>query len=145
MIKIDYPAYKPLIKKENGKEIIFDPFRKKWILLTPEEWVRQHFLQYLTRTLLFPAALIAIEKQLLLGEMKKRFDIVLYNKNARPWMVVECKEMKLALTEKVWQQVLRYNSNLQATFLVITNGSFCRAFKKEGNSFIELDVMPMLE
>ena len=94
MIKIEYPPYQPEIKKEQDKEFIFDAFRKRWILLTPEEWVRQNFLQYLVRVKNYPASLIAVEKELRLGEMKKRFDIVVYDAGSRPWMLVECKEMK---------------------------------------------------
>lgn len=100
MIKIEYPPYQPKIKTENGKEFIFDEFRKRWILLTPEEWVRQNFLQYLTQTKKYPASLIAIEKEIKLGELKKRFDLVVYDRNSKPWMIVECKEMNVALDKK---------------------------------------------
>jgi hypothetical protein len=144
MIKIEYPTYKPSIEKREGKDFIFDPFRKKWILLTPEEWVRQHFLQFLTQSLNYPSSLIAIEKKLMIGEMQKRFDIVVYDANTKPWMVVECKEMNVPLTEKTLQQALRYNSGLQATHLVITNGSYCMAFERNENTFKEIKTMPAL-
>lgn len=97
-------------------------------LLTPEEWVRQNFLLYLTETLSYPASLIAVEKQLMLGDVKKRFDIVVYGKDMKPFMIVECKEMNVPLTESVLQQVLRYNINIQAEYLIITNGSHCFAY-----------------
>ena len=142
MIKIDYPPYHPKIKNEAGKEFIFDGFRKKWILLTPEEWVRQNFLQYLVITLNYPASLIAIEKEIYLGEVKKRFDIVVYDNNTKPFIVIECKEMNVILSEKTLHQALRYNTNMQARFIIITNGSFCFAFEKINNEFVEINVLP---
>ncbi len=144
MIKIEYPEYKPLIENRNGSDYIFDPFRKKWILLTPEEWVRQHFLQFLTQVLNYPSSLIAIEKKIMIGEMQKRLDILVYDANTRPWMVVECKEMNVPLTEKTLQQALRYNSGLQANYMVITNGSYCMAFERKENAFKEIKSMPAI-
>ena len=142
MIKIDYPPYQPKIKKENEKEFIFDEFRKRWVVLTPEEWVRQNFLQYLTQIKKYPASLIAIEKEIKLGELKKRFDIVVYDSHTKPWMIVECKEMNVALDRTVLDQVLRYNINLQVPYLVITNGSYCMAMTFEKDKMVELDTMP---
>ena len=142
MIKIVYPEKKPSIKTVRGKELIFCIIRKRWILLTPEEWVRQNFLQYLTEGLHYPATLIAVEKQLLLGDIKKRFDIVVYDKLTRPFMIIECKEMNVPLSESVLQQVLRYNTKIRAGFLVITNGSHCFGFKRSGDRFEEINTMP---
>ncbi len=142
MIKIEYPSYQPKIKNEGEKEFIFDPFRKRWLLLTPEEWVRQNFLQYLVVVLQYPASLIAIEKEISLGEVKKRFDIVVYDKNAQPFMLVECKEMDVKLTDNVLQQALRYNTNMQANYLVITNGSYCLAFQKQRGGLEPITVLP---
>ena len=142
MIKIDYPAYQPKIIKQKGIEFIFDEVRKRWIILTPEEWVRQNFLQYLTRVKAYPSSLIAVEKEIALGDMKKRFDIVVYDKNSTPWMIVECKEMNVALDQAVLDQVLRYNINLQSSFLVITNGSYCFAFLSENGQLTELSELP---
>lgn len=142
MIKIIYPEKKPSIKREGEQEFILCMIRKRWIVLTPEEWVRQNFLLYLIETLLYPASLIAVEKQLMLGEVKKRFDMVVYDKDTRPFMIVECKEMNVALSESVLQQVLRYNTNIQAKFLVITNGSHCFGFKKNSDAFEEINTMP---
>jgi hypothetical protein len=139
MIKIDYPDKKPAIKTEAGRELIFCLIRKRWVVITPEEWVRQNFLLYLTEVLKYPLSLIAVEKQVTLGELKKRFDIVVYDRETKPFMIVECKEMNVPLSEKVLQQVLRYNISLQTSVLVITNGSFCIAFEKAGDDFIEKD------
>ena len=143
MIKIEYPPYQPKIKKEDNKEFIFDEVRKRWIILTPEEWVRQNFLQYLVRVKNYPASLIAVEKEIKLGELKKRFDIVVYDKDSKPWMIIECKEMNVALDKNVLDQVLRYNITLQVPYLVITNGSYCMALSFEKNVMVEIDALPV--
>jgi len=122
MIKINYPHYDFRIKKEDGSELIFDDTRKQWVRLTPEEWVRQNMLQYLVKVKKYPASLIAVEKEITLHELKKRFDILVY-KESRPWMIIECKEMNVALNESVLKQVLNYNITLQAEFIIITNGT----------------------
>src|SRR5260221_12305849 len=109
MIRIEYPTPQFRIKNEEGKEMIFDGLRKLWVRLTPGEWVRQNFLQYLLQVKQYPAALIAVEKEIRLGELTKRFDILVYNSKHEPWLMVECKGMAIALTEEVLQQVLRYN------------------------------------
>ena len=142
MIKIVYPDKKPSIKTESGRELILCLIRRRWIIITPEEWVRQNFLLYLTVVLNYPASLIAVEKQLMLGDLKKRFDIVVYDKETKPFMIVECKEMNVALSESTLQQVLRYNINVKAKYLVVTNGSYCAAFKQENGSFIMEDKIP---
>ena len=141
MIKIIYPEIKPLVKKEKEKELIFCIIRKRWYNVTPEEWVRQNFLLYLIHVLKFPASLIAVEKQLQIGEVKKRFDIVIY-KNAIPFLIVECKEMNVPLSESTLTQVLNYNSTIQAPFMVVTNGNYCAAFEKKENKFEEVSEIP---
>ena len=142
MIKIEYPTYLPKIKVEGGKEFIFDSIRKQWIMLTPEEWVRQNFLQYLLVVKNYPASLIAVEKEIKLGEVFKRFDIVVYDSATKPWMVIECKEMNIALDEKVLNQVLNYNITLNVPYIVITNGTFSYAFLAENNQLNELKKLP---
>ena len=142
MIKINYPAYQPKIKKTTGKEFIFDVVRKRWVILTPEEWVRQNFLQYLIVIKNYPAALIAVEKTIELGDVKKRFDIVLYDNHHQPWMIIECKEMSVALDRKVLDQVLTYNIPLQVSYLVITNGSYCYAFEIADGQMKAIDNLP---
>ena len=128
MIKIDFPIPKFRIKSETGKDWIFDEIRKKWIQITPEEWVRQNFIQWLMQRKQVPAALIAVEKEIKLGELKKRCDIVVY-KTAIPWMIVECKEMEVAIDEAVMKQILNYNISLRVPYLIITNGRDTFAFE----------------
>lgn len=142
MIKIEYPAYEPKIKEAAGKELIFDETRKKWVSLTPEEWVRQNFLQYLIQVKKYPASLIAVEKEIAVADTKKRFDIVVYDKNHQPFMIIECKEMNVALDEKTLEQALRYNINLQVKYIIITNGSYCFGFSTEGGRITELEKIP---
>ncbi len=121
MIDIQFPKPAFKIEARDRKQYIFDAIRKQWLVLTPEEWVRQNFLQYLVLVKQYPAAWIAVEREIALGELKKRFDIVVY-KEAKPWMIIECKEMQVPLSEAVLQQILNYNISLMVSYLVITNG-----------------------
>lgn len=141
MMKITYPSYDFKIKEETGKEWVFDPIRKQWVRLTPEEWVRQHFLQYLVQEKKYPAALIAVEKEIELGELKKRFDIVVY-KDQAPWMVIECKDTTTPLSEAVLQQALHYNIVLKAPFIVVTNGSYTQGYVVGNGRLTELETLP---
>lgn len=143
MIRIEYPSHPYKIQETEGKEFIFDEMRKVWIRLTPEEWVRQNFLQYLVQVMKYPAKLIAVEKELRLGELKKRFDILVYSGQHEPWLMVECKSMDVTLDEKVLQQVLRYNIAIPVPFLVITNGHYCAGFEKNGSQLQLLDTLPV--
>ncbi len=142
MIKIEYPAYDFKKRKEKNTELIFDTIRKRWLVLTGEEWVRQNFLQYIVQVKNYPASLIAIEKEIYLGELKKRCDIVVYNRDTLPWMIIECKEMNERLNVKVLDQILRYHITLPAKYLVVTNGSYCFGFEKRKGQFYEIDEMP---
>ncbi|HWI89899.1 MAG TPA: type I restriction enzyme HsdR N-terminal domain-containing protein [Flavisolibacter sp.] len=119
------------MKNENGKRYIFDAIRKVWLLLTEEEWVRQNFVNYLISELKYPSSIIAIEKEISLNNLKKRFDILVYDKQHKPWMLVECKEPKVSLSEDVLQQVLRYNISVPVEYIVITNGNTTVGWKKE--------------
>jgi hypothetical protein len=141
MINITYPAPAFKIKKERGKEIIFDECRKQWVQLTPEEWVRQNFLQYLMKVKNYPCSLIAVEREIMLGDTRKRFDIVVF-KNAVPWMIVECKEMEVELSEAVIKQILNYNITLQVEYLVITNGKSTFGLYIQEGKFEWLTALP---
>ena len=90
----------------------------------------------------YPASLISIEREILLGDVRKRFDIAVYNRNGKPWLLVECKEMNTALDKMVLDQVLRYNINLQVPYLVITNGLHCHTFGFEKGMLVEIDNLP---
>ena len=142
MIKIDYPVHNFRMKKENNREMIFDESRKTWLRLTPEEWVRQNFIRYLITMKKYPSSLVALEKKIMVGEMVKRFDILVFNKDHQPWMMVECKSTAISLNEDVLSQVLRYNLAMPVTYLVITNGTYCMAFKKHDTNLIPLEEIP---
>ena len=120
---IEYSKYNFNIKADENIQSIFDIIRKKYVLLTPEEWVRQHIVHYLIHDYKFPKALISIEKQILLNELRKRTDIVLYNQHVKPKLIVECKAPEIKLTQAVFDQVARYNLKLRVPYLWITNGS----------------------
>src|SRR3954453_2416728 len=141
MINIQFPTHSYKIKNEKGKEIIFDKLRKKWVLLTPEEWVRQNFLQYLLQEKKYPGSLIAVEREIIVADTKKRFDIVVF-KEAKPWMIVECKEMQVKLSEAVIKQILNYNITLQVEYLVITNGTSTFALHLQQGKFEFLQNLP---
>lgn len=131
MIDVVYPEPHFRMKKDNGKQYIFDPIRRIWLLLTEEEWVRQNFVHYLVIQLKYPSTVIALEKEIRLHDLKKRFDILVYNKDHQPWMLVECKEPKVILSEDVLQQALRYNISLPVEYIIITNGNTTIGWKKE--------------
>lgn len=145
MITISYPAPDFNVKNREGKECIFDTIRKKWLVLTPEEWVRQNFIQYLIQVKKYPLSLIAIEKEITLGELKKRFDILIYDKNHKPWMMIECKAMEIKLDETVLEQALRYNISVPVKYLVLTNGNSCFALKNEKGNLIDCNEIPEFE
>jgi hypothetical protein len=121
MILVDFPSYDFKVQSIGGKDQIFDPCRKKWVALTPEEWVRQNVLQYLIQVCKYPIELIAIEKTIQLGSLNKRFDILVYHE-ATPWMIIECKEAQTPLNEKTILQLLQYQQVLDAKYLIASNG-----------------------
>ncbi len=127
MITLDFSELKLNLKTDGGKTMVFDPIRKKWLVLTPEEHVRQYILACLLLRLGYPAALIAVEKQIKLGTRTKRFDIVVYSPAHEPWMLVECKAPEVPVTEATLHQLLNYQQQLQCRYWLLTNGhqTFC--------------------
>lgn len=142
MIAVDFPAPDFKIERRNEQRFVFDVIRKKWLLLTDEEWVRQNFVQYLILHMQYPAAIIALEKSLVLNELKKRFDILVYDGGHQPWMLVECKAPQVVLDETVLQQVLRYNMAIPVPYIVITNGNSTFGWQKEHGVLKKLDKLP---
>jgi hypothetical protein len=145
MIKIEFPVEKPKIREPKGVKEIFDVIRKKWLVLTPEEWVRQNILLFLLIKKNYPASLIAVEKEIKLGELKKRCDIVIYNRNSQSWMIIECKEINVSLSEKTLEQILRYHISVPAKFLIISNGNYSFGFQKIDKHFVEINNFPEFE
>ncbi len=142
MVVINYPEPAFRLRKKDETEEIFDFLRKKWIVLTPEEWVRQNFLQFMVSVKKYPASLIAVEKELKLGELKKRFDILVYNSRHEPWLMVECKAMDVLLDEEVLQQVLRYNISMPVSFIIITNGNYTMGWQRGETGLQEIGILP---
>ena len=143
MVKINYQEPDFRIKKEAGKEFIFDVLRKKWLVLTPEEWVRQNFVQYLIRVKNYPATLIALEKEIQLGELKKRFDVLIYDTAHQPWMMIECKAAEVKLDDAVLQQALRYNISVPVLFIIITNGNLTYGWQRNNNELNLIEEIPL--
>ena len=145
-LELDLISFQSQLRLSNAGEttFIFDPIRKKEVVLTPEELLRQLLLQYLLQEKGYPAHRIRSEVGIELNGLKKRCDIVVYDADVRPWMVVECKSPKVAITQAVFEQASRYNLQLKAPFLAVSNGlkSYCCAIDFENASFSYLDAMP---
>ncbi|WP_438972087.1 type I restriction enzyme HsdR N-terminal domain-containing protein [Polaribacter sp.] len=122
MQKLNLPDFNFKIKNSENKMLIFDNLRKKYLVLTPEEWVRQHFVHYLISEKKYPISLIAIEKQLTLNTRKKRTDILVFNQLGTPELIVECKAPSVKITQDTFDQIARYNLKLNANYLIVTNG-----------------------
>lgn len=141
MIKLNLPNYKFKLKSSENKTLIFDNFRKKYFVLTPEEWVRQHFVQFLIDEKKYPVSLIAIEKQLTINNRKKRTDILVFNTDGNPDIIVECKAPQIKITQATFDQIARYNLKLKANYLIVTNGLdhfYCKMdFEKETYIFLK--------
>ncbi|OQX79417.1 MAG: restriction endonuclease subunit R [Bacteroidetes bacterium 4484_249] len=144
IIKLNLPEYKFRIREIDHKKKIFDRFRKKFVSLTPEEWVRQNFLMYLTLEKNYPQSLIAIEAGLQLYKRKKRTDIVVYNNTGKPVLIVECKAPEVKLSQDVFDQIARYNMALQVNYLIVTNGleHYCCLLDYKNNSYRFLKEIP---
>jgi hypothetical protein len=142
MIKIVFDTYDFRYKKAEGKEQVFDELRRKWVRLTPEEWVRQNWVKYLLEHCGYPSSLIGIEKTLRLGELEKRFDLLVYNQAHEPWLLMECKAQDVELGSSVLDQILNYHQKIPATYLMITNGQYSYLWKKENGNLVIQDQMP---
>jgi hypothetical protein len=123
MHKLNLPPYQfNITEKENKKQQIFDEIRRKFVALTPEEWVRQNFVKYLIEEKKFPKGLIAIEMAVDISKNTNRCDVVCFNKEAKPIVIVECKAPKVKISKEVFEQTARYNMNLQTKYVIMTNG-----------------------
>lgn len=122
MIRLNLPQYTFRIKSKENKLYIFDPNRKKEVLLTDEEWVRQHFVEYLVQDKKYPRSWIAVEKQCKVEKMTKRTDIVVFDRSGEADIIVECKAPQIKITQDTFDQIARYNLQLKANYLIVTNG-----------------------
>jgi len=144
MITIDFSNIHLRLGQADGKTTVFDPVRKKWLVLTPEEHVRQYMIHYLKDFLHYPAALFAVEKMIRVGNMSKRFDIVIYDrKDHTPWMLTECKSPEIPITEQTLHQLLNYQRAMRCRYWLLTNGHqvFC-ADARDVNNVTWLTSLP---
>lgn len=135
--------YRPDIEQRNGKDYIFCVWRRKYVRLTPEEWVRQHFLHALVEDFAYPQALIAVEASISVGEVKKRCDAIIYNSALQPLCIVEFKAPTVSLTQKVFDQVAVYNRQLGVTYFFLSNGNEHKACKVDTTTYHLLPHIPL--
>ena len=122
MEKLNLPPYNFRITKEGGRTLIFDEVRKKNIVLTPEEWVRQNFIKYLVTEKKYPATLMAVEKKVNVNNQPQRFDLLIYNRSAQPFVIVEFKAPDVKITQQAFDQAVRYNMVLKVDYIIVSNG-----------------------
>jgi len=122
MQQLNLPTYKFRIKSTKNKYVIFDIIRKKYVSLTPEEWVRQHIIHFLINEKKYPISLIAIEKKITINNLTKRTDILVFNTEGLPHIIVECKASSVNINQNAFDQIARYNLKLNANYLIVTNG-----------------------
>jgi len=122
MQPLNLPQYEIRVSQRNGHPTIFDTLRRRYVALTPEEWVRQHFVHYLIEHLGYPAGLLANEVQLQVGDKHLRCDTLLYNRDLQPQMIIEYKAPSVTLTQRVFDQITAYNLLLHVPYLIVSNG-----------------------
>ena len=141
---LNLPTYLFNIKSEGGRKFILDVVRRKYVALTPEEWVRQNFIRYLNEERQYPLSLIAVESEFPLYKTSKRFDILIHNRLGRPVAMVECKSPEVKITKDVFEQIVRYNLTYKLDILMVTNGlqHFCCRLNHQTNSTEFLKEIP---
>jgi hypothetical protein len=144
MKQLNLPSFDYKILEREGKTRIFDNFRKRYVLLTPEEWVRQHFLAWLTTFMAYPVGRIAVETSLKYGQLKKRADAIVFGKSGAPLMIIECKAPEVMLTQEVFDQVARYNFSFRVGYVAVTNGleHYCCRLDPGRETWTFLDEFP---
>jgi type I site-specific restriction endonuclease len=144
MLSLNLPPYEIKIIEREGKRQIFDPLRKSYVALTPEEWVRQHFVNYLLQYKGYPSSLTANEVGITLNGMSRRCDTVIYDKNLKPRAIVEYKASSVKITKEVFAQISRYNLVLRVDYLIISNGlqHYCCKMNYTNNSFTFMQDIP---
>jgi type I site-specific restriction endonuclease len=144
MQQLNFPVLQSQLRHKNNAAEVWDIVRKKWILLTPEEWVRQHLIQYLHTERGYSLALMAVEKAIKVNGMTRRYDLVLYNQQSQPVLLAECKAPEIRVTQQVFDQAARYNLVMKVPYLLITNGMehFCTRIDFDTSSFEYLTDIP---
>lgn len=144
MLELNLPPFEINVKKVNGKLSVFDPIRRKFIVLTPEEWVRQHFVNFLKTEKDYPQSLLANEIQINLNGQKKRCDSVVYDKDLNPIVIVEYKSSDVEITQTVFDQIANYNLVLKVKYLIVSNGlkHYCCKIDYQNQKFEYLPEIP---
>ncbi len=147
MQPLNLPEYQFKLRKNGDVTEIYDSFRRKYVVLTPEEWVRQNILQFLIQERNFPSSLIAVEIGLKYNQRKKRADILSYDKQGQPYLMVECKAPEVKITQETFHQIATYNMTFKVKYLIVTNGlnHFCCLMDYTTNSFRYLETIPVFE
>ena len=144
MIKLNFPNYSFRFKNSENKVAIFDEIRKKFVVLTPEEWVRQHVVQYLLLEKKYPKSLINVEKLVKVNGLNKRYDIVVFQPNGEIFLLIECKAPEVPISQSTFDQIAQYNMTLQSNYLMVTNGLnhyFCQ-MDNENEKYQFLNELP---
>jgi hypothetical protein len=144
---LNFPVYEFRIQEEKGQLKIFDPARKKYVVLTPEEWVRQHLIYYLNKEKGYPLGLMKVEKEFKYNKLSKRADIIVCNRSGSPLLMAECKSTDVEITQSVFDQAMRYNLIMDVKIMVLSNGinHFCFQLNKEKQSYLALTEIPKWE
>lgn len=141
---LNLPTYLFRIKLREGKKVIFDAWRRKWVSLTPEEWVRQNFARYLTEDKHFPSLRLGVEYSLNLNQQSFRADLIFFSRNGEPVMIVECKAPEVKISQQVFDQIVRYNMKLKVKYLTVTNGvnHYCCIIDRQNLTYSFLEEIP---
>lgn len=147
MIRLNLPPFEIKLGGTREHPKVFDVLRRRYVALTPEEWVRQHFIHYLTEHLNYPTSLLANEVRLHVGQKELRADSVLYDRKLQPKMIVEYKAPTVTITQKVFDQIIAYNTQLHAPWIVVSNGlaHYCYKWSESDKRYLHFDHIPNYE
>ena len=147
--RLAFPDYQfKLLGEETGQSLkIFDMIRKKYVALTPEEWVRQHLLHFLVNERKFPQSLLSVEKKVLVNRLYRRTDIVVYTNTLQPVMIAECKSPSVKISQSAFDQAARYNMTLGVKYFLLSNGmnTYCCRVNHEEQSYVFLEEIPLYQ
>jgi hypothetical protein len=145
--QLNLPSYSFKLKGKENPDLIFDPVRKKYVKLTPEEWVRQNFIQYLVQEGKYPPGLIGVESMFRMNKLKRRVDILVHNRSGKPVMIVECKAPSISIDDTIFDQIVCYNMGFRVPYIIVTNGlsHYACRIDHEKNKYEFLLVIPLYE
>ena len=142
---LNFPDFSFRVRTQGQSKQIFDSVRKRFVALSPEEWVRQNLVQFMTDVFSYPLSLMAVEKKIDVNGLSQRADIVVYNRNGRPWLIAECKASSVKISQETFLQAARYNMSLDVPYFVLSNGHEHYCLKKTNEKFEFLDALPEME